>query len=94
MAGLVPGTYTVTVSLTGFKTFVSPDVPILAATPASIEVMLEVGNVEETVVVTAASDVAADAERDGADDAADQAAPAAAADARTPRSTTSSRCPA
>ena len=57
VAGLVPGTYTVTVSLTGFKTFKTPDVPILAATPASIRVMLQVGNVEEAVVVTAASDV-------------------------------------
>ena len=46
-----------TVSLTGFKTFRTPDVPILAATPASMRVTLEVGNVEETVVVTAASDV-------------------------------------
>ena len=41
----------------GFKTFVSPDVPIVAATPASIKVMLQVGSVEETVVVTAATDV-------------------------------------
>ena len=46
-----------TVSLTGFKTFRTPDVPILAATPASMRVMLEVGNVEEAVVVTAASEV-------------------------------------
>ena len=43
VAGLVPGTYTVTISLTGFKTFRTPDVPILAATPASIRVTLEVG---------------------------------------------------
>ena len=57
VAGLVPGSYTVTVALGGFKTFVTPDVPILAATPASIRVTLEVGQVEETVVVSAASDV-------------------------------------
>ena len=57
VAGLVPGTYTVTVSLTGFKTFKTPDVPILAATPASMRVMLEVGNVEEAVVVIAASEI-------------------------------------
>src|SRR5512138_3251888 len=56
-AGLVPGSYTVTVSLMGFKTFVTPDVPIVAATPASIKVTLEVGRLEETVLVTGASDV-------------------------------------
>ena len=57
VAGLVPGTYTVTASLAGFKSFRTPDVPILAATPASMRVTLGVGQVEETVVVSAASDV-------------------------------------
>lgn len=52
-----PGTYTVTVSLMGFKTAVAPDVPVLSATPASIKLTLEVGALEETVIVTGASDI-------------------------------------
>jgi carboxypeptidase family protein len=57
IAGLVPGSYTVTVSLSGFKTFVAPDVVIQAATPATIKVTLAVGAIEETVVVTGASEI-------------------------------------
>jgi hypothetical protein len=54
---LNPGVYTVTVSLQGFKTAVLPDVTIITATPASIAVKLEIGALEETVVVTGATDV-------------------------------------
>jgi hypothetical protein len=54
---LNPGTYTVTVSLQGFKTAQLPDVVIVTATPASIAVKMEVGGVEETVVVRGATDV-------------------------------------
>jgi len=54
---LPPGTYTVTVSLMGFKTAVYPDVPIVTATPASIKVTLAVGDLSETVVVTGASEI-------------------------------------
>jgi len=54
---LNPGTYTVTLSLSGFKTLVLPDIPLVAATPASVKAVLELGAVEETVVVTGRSDV-------------------------------------
>ena len=35
--GLNPGTYTLTVSLTGFKTFVANDVRLISSTPAIIQ---------------------------------------------------------
>jgi carboxypeptidase family protein len=54
---LNPGAYTVTVSLMGFKTAVLNDVVLNAATPASVRVTLEVGKLEETVVVQAASEI-------------------------------------
>jgi hypothetical protein len=54
---IAPGTYTVKVSLEGFKTFVSPDVKILTATPASLQAKLEVGALTESVVVTSATAV-------------------------------------
>jgi hypothetical protein len=52
-----PGTYTVTVSLQGFKTFVAPDVQVVTATPASVKATLQIGGKEETVIVTGAADV-------------------------------------
>jgi len=45
------GTYTVTVSLSGFKTVVISDVRLLAATPAEVKAVLEVGALTETVEV-------------------------------------------
>ena len=54
---IAPGTYTVKVSLQGFKTFVAPDVKILTATPASLLAKLDVGALSENVVVTSATDV-------------------------------------
>jgi hypothetical protein len=54
---LQPGTYTVTVTLQGFKTFSAPDVKLVAATPARIKAVLEVGNIEETVVVHGATEL-------------------------------------
>jgi hypothetical protein len=52
-----PGTYTVTVSLMGFKTAVVNKVNVNAATPASVRVRLEVGGLEETVVVSGGSEI-------------------------------------
>lgn len=57
IASVPPGTYTVTVSLMGFKTAQLPDVTVLTATPASVNVTLEVGQLEETVVVTGATEI-------------------------------------
>ena len=54
---LPPGTYTVTLSLTGFKTVVLPDVQLVAATPQSVKVTLELGKIEETVVVLGAAEI-------------------------------------
>jgi Carboxypeptidase regulatory-like domain len=54
---LNPGIYTVTVSLTGFKTVVLPDVQLTAATPASVKAVLELGKIEESVVVTGATEI-------------------------------------
>jgi hypothetical protein len=50
-----PGTYSVTVSLSGFKTAVVNNVRILTATPASVNVKLDVGALTETVDVVAGS---------------------------------------
>lgn len=55
--GLNAGTYTVTVSLTGFKTFVATEVRLISSTPASITAKLEIGALTETVEVKAASEI-------------------------------------
>ena len=52
-----PGSYTVTVTLMGFKTAVLNNVTVNAATPASVRVKLEVGGLEETVTVNSASEI-------------------------------------
>jgi len=51
------GTYTVTVKLMGFKTAVVKDVKMTAGVPVGIKTTLEVGGLEETVVVTGASEI-------------------------------------
>src|SRR5687767_263598 len=43
------GIYTVTVSLSGFKTFVANDVRLLAATPGDVTAKLSIGQLTETV---------------------------------------------
>ena len=48
------GTYTVTVSLQSFKTVILSDVVLNVGVPATVRATLEVGNVTETVEVTAA----------------------------------------
>ena len=55
--GLAAGTYTVTVSLTGFKTFVANDLRLLAARPGNVTAKLEVGALTETVEVKASSEL-------------------------------------
>src|SRR5687768_2865068 len=45
------GTYTVTITLQGFKTAVINEVRVLTATPASVKAVLEVGALSETVEV-------------------------------------------
>ncbi len=52
-----PGTYTATVSLTGFKQVILKDVKIVAATPATIKAILQVGGISETVTVEAGAEI-------------------------------------
>src|SRR5262245_55843665 len=52
---LSAGTYTVTVSLMGFKTAVLGDVQLLPGRPTDIRAVLDVGSLSETVVVEGAS---------------------------------------
>jgi hypothetical protein len=51
------GTYTVTVSLEGFKTSVIKDQRLVAASPANVNVTIEVGSLSETVDVRAGSEL-------------------------------------
>jgi hypothetical protein len=51
------GTYTVTVSLMGFKTVVLNQVVVTQGVPAGIKAVLQVGGLEETIVVQGASEV-------------------------------------
>lgn len=51
------GSYTVTVTLQGFKTFVANDVRVNAGTPASIRAVLEVGGLAETVTVQGGAEI-------------------------------------
>ena len=52
-----PGSYTVTVTLDGFKTAVLNNVIVNAATPTSVRARLEVGGLAETVVVSSGSEI-------------------------------------
>lgn len=55
--GVQTGTYTVTVSLQGFKTFVANDVVLTSGVPASVKAVLEVGGLAETVTVSSTSEI-------------------------------------
>jgi hypothetical protein len=55
--GLNIGTYSVTVKLSGFKTFVSNDVVLTSGAGASVRATLEIGGVEEQVIVSSASEI-------------------------------------
>jgi hypothetical protein len=52
-----PGTYTVTVSLLGFKTAIIKNVKLITAIPADVKVTMEVGGIEETVTVSGATEL-------------------------------------
>jgi hypothetical protein len=55
--GLNIGTYTVTVTLQGFKTFVANDVVLTSGTSASVKAVLEVGGLTEQIVVSSTSEI-------------------------------------
>jgi hypothetical protein len=50
---LIPGTYRVTVALTGFKSFQQGDIEVRSGDRVPVDIELEVGDVSETVVVSA-----------------------------------------
>lgn len=51
------GTYTVTIAASGFKTFVANELKIDVGRDYTLNPILEIGNVQETVTVTAGADV-------------------------------------
>lgn len=55
--GIGPGTYTVSITLSGFKTAVLNDVRIITGTPASIKAVLEIGGLNETVEVSSRAEL-------------------------------------
>jgi hypothetical protein len=55
-AELPPGTYTVTVEATGFKLSISKDVIVEAEQPRGFDVNLQVGDVQQSVTVTASAE--------------------------------------
>jgi hypothetical protein len=54
---LDPGTYTVSVSLEGFKTSVIKDQRLVAASPTNVKIAIEVGSLAETVNVRGGSEL-------------------------------------
>ena len=57
LPAIAAGTYTVTVTLQGFKTAVVNDVRIVTGTPASVRATLEIGALSETVTVKSGSEL-------------------------------------
>jgi hypothetical protein len=54
---LLAGTFTVKVSAQGFKTYTTPDVKIDVGKEYSLKVLLEVGNISETITVNAGAEI-------------------------------------
>ncbi|MFB3854591.1 MAG: carboxypeptidase regulatory-like domain-containing protein, partial [Vicinamibacterales bacterium] len=54
---LPPGTYTATISLMGFKTTTLNDIILNVAVTSSVKAVLELGQIEETVVVAGATEI-------------------------------------
>jgi hypothetical protein len=57
LASLPAGTYEVTITMDGFKTFVARDVVLTAVQGASIAAKLQVGGITETVTVASSSEI-------------------------------------
>ena len=58
-----PGTYSVTVQLTGFRTLTRPDIPVTLNTTARADAKLQVGQLTESVTVSGETAAAADGPR-------------------------------
>ena len=56
-AALGAGSYTVTATLTGFKTATAKSIRVAPGQPVSIPLTLEIGQLEETVIVTSSSEL-------------------------------------
>jgi outer membrane receptor protein involved in Fe transport len=56
-AGLPPGQYTVSAEFTGFKKKIIEDVVVSAEEPRGVDIVLDTGQVSESVTVTASSEV-------------------------------------
>ena len=56
-AQLEPGTYTITVTASGFKTFVANDVKVDIGREYNITSVLEIGDISESVTVSAGADI-------------------------------------
>jgi hypothetical protein len=54
---MAPGTYRVTVSLSGFKTVVVENVVLTSGAPASVRATLEVGGLTEQVIVSSSTEI-------------------------------------
>src|SRR5919106_1338133 len=54
---LNPGSYTVTVSLTGFKTYIAENVVLTSGSPANVRAVLELGGITEQIVVSSTSEI-------------------------------------
>jgi hypothetical protein len=54
---LPPGTYEISVAVTGFKTFVQPGIVITSGFTATVNAKLEVGQIQQTVTVSGAGPV-------------------------------------
>jgi len=52
-----PGTYTITVTLSGFKTAVVSDVRLVPGQPFDVKVQLELGQLEETINVSSSAEI-------------------------------------
>jgi len=57
VSALEAGSYSVTISLSGFKTAVLDHIDLTPGPPATVNVELEVGNLSETITVQGASDI-------------------------------------
>lgn len=57
LASLPTGTYEVSISLEGFKTFVATDVVLTSVQGASVRAVLEVGGITEQVTVSSSSEI-------------------------------------
>src|SRR6185503_7880453 len=64
LPSLPVGTYSVTVTLQGFKTVIIKDVALSSAAPANVKATMEVGGVSEQVTVASTSEIV-QTQRDG-----------------------------